>query len=352
MIRRIIPVVLTLAAAVALHPADARSQVVHAKGIDSLHVKANVQVQFNTTSVDDEPGSEWLMRRARLGLRGWMAGWIRGDVEGDFGRGGAKLTDGYVTLAFTPLFTLRAGQYKKPFDALELISSRQLLVAEREGIPRGAEGPTPDALVDDLGYSNRDIGIEWDGRSDRLSWAAGLWNGSGENEIEDDDGKQLAGRLNVEVVPGWTVSGAWTGKRISEPPDAEDATWYDAVELALVGGEYQEPGWKAFGQVMAGDNWDPALGGGDDSSFLALQGIAGYHVPVYRVPYLIGVEPIVRLGWTDPDTDVDDDQALLATPGVNVYFHERVKTQVQADFLSPGEGDDAVAFRIHTVLEF
>ena len=52
------------------------------------------------------------------------------------------------------------------------------------------------------------------------------------------------------------------------------------------------------------------------------------------------------------ETDVDDDQALLATPGLNVYFHPRVRTQVQADFLSPGEGEDEVAFRIHTVLEF
>ena len=352
MIRGIIPVLLAVAAAGVVSPADVRSQVVHAKGIDSLHVKANVQVQFNTTSVDDEPSSEWLMRRARLGLRGWIAGWIRGDVEGDFGRGGARLTDGYLTLAFAPVFTLRAGQYKKPYNAHELVSSRELLVAERDGSPRGTGGPTPDGLVDDLGFSNRDIGLEWDGRRERLGWAAGAWNGSGDNETEDDDGKQVGARLNVEVVPGWTASGAWTGKRISEPPDADDATWYDAVELAVTGGEYGEPGWKALGQVMAGDNWDPDLGGGDDSSFLALQGIAGFHVPVYRVPYLIGVEPILRFAWADPDTDADDDHALLATPGVNVYFHERVKTQVQADFLSPAEGDDEVAFRVHTVLEF
>jgi hypothetical protein len=352
MIRKILPVLLALAVSGVLRPADARSQVVHAKGIDSLHVKANIQAQFNTTSVEDEPSSEWLMRRARLGLRGWIAGWIRGDVEGDFGRGGARLTDGYVTLAFAPVFTLRAGQYKKPYNAHELISSRELLVAERDGSPRGTGGPTPDGLVDDLGYSNRDIGLEWDGRRDRFGWAAGFWNGSGDNEAEDDDGKQVAGRLNVEVVSGWTVSGAWTGKRISEPPDADDATWYDAVELAVTGGDYQEPGWSALGQVMAGDNWDPDLGGGDDASFVALQGIVGYHVPVYRVPHLIGVEPIVRLGWADPDTDADDDQALLATPGVNVYFHERLKTQFQVDFLAPEEADGEAALRIHTVLEF
>jgi hypothetical protein len=180
----------------------------------------------------------------------------------------------------------------------------------------------------------------------------GFWNGAGENGTEDDDGKQIGARLNVAALPGWTVSGAWTGKRISEPPDAPDATWYDAVELAVTGGAYAKPGWKALGQLMAGDNWDPDQGGGDETSFLAVQGILGYHVPVFSVPYLIGVEPIVRVGWADPDTDADDDQALLATPGVNLYFHEHVKTQFQADFLSPGEGDGEVALRVHTVLEF
>ncbi|CAN5892746.1 hypothetical protein BH20GEM1_BH20GEM1_06150 [soil metagenome] len=352
MARRMLFLTIAIASFGALIPTSARAQTVTVKGIDSLRVMANLQVQFNTTSVDDEPSSEWLMRRARLGLRGWIAGWIRGDLEGDFGRGDARLTDGYVTLAFAPELTLRVGQYKKPFNAHELVSSRQLLVAERDGAPRGTSGPTPDGLVDDLGYSNRDIGIEWDGKRGRLGWAAGFWNGSGDNEEEEDDGKQIAGRLNVEVVPGWTVSGAWTGKRISEPPDAEDATWYDAAELAVTGGEYAEPGWKALGQLMAGDNWDPDQSGGDDVSFLAVQGIVGYHVPLFTTPYLIGVEPIARIGWTDPDTDADDDRSVLATPGVNLYFRKHVKTQIQADFLSPEEGNGEVAVRIHTVLEF
>lgn len=344
-------VVMILALVASLGPAEARSQDVKVKGIDSLQVRANLQVQLNTTSVEEEPGSEWILRRARLGVRGWAAGWIRGDLEADFGRGGAKLTDGYVTLAFAPVFALRLGQFKKPFDALELISSRELLVAERDGTPRGAGGPTPQGLVDGLGYSNRDIGAEWGGRSGRLGWMAGFWNGAGDNEAEDDNGKQLAGRLSVAALPGWTVSGAWTGKRVSEPPDA-DAAWYDAVEVAVTGGAYREPGWRALGQVMAGDNWLPDEGGGDEVSFLALQGIVAYHVPVFTVPYLIGVEPVLRIGWTDPDTDGDDDGATLSTVGVNLYLHRHLRSQIQADFLSPAEGDGEVALRIHTVLEF
>ena len=351
MIRRIVVMMLGIAVAIVVLPAAARSQNVKAKGIDSLDVRANLQVQFNTTSVEEEPGSEWLVRRARIGLRAWIGGWIRADLEADFGRGSADLTDGYVTLGFAPVFTLRAGHYKKPFNAHELISSRELLVAERDGAPRGTDGPTPDGLVDDLRYSRRDIGIEWDGRHDRFRWATGLWNGTGDNEREDDDGKQLASRLSVDMAPGWTASGAWTGMRISEPPDAPDAAWYQAVELAVTSGEYGEPGWQALGQVMAGDNWDPGVGGGDDASFVTIHGIVAYHVALFSTPYLIGVEPVARLGWADPDTDADEDDALLGTAGVNLYFHERVKTQIQVDVLS-AEEDSEMALRVHTVLEF
>src|SRR5688572_14785169 len=126
-------VLLALAAAAPLG-----AQTVHVPGLDSLHVRTNIQGQFNSTSVDDEPDTAWLVRRARIMIRMFAAGWIRADVEGDFGRGGARLTDGFVRLDFDPRIRIRAGQYKKPFDAQELVSSRELLVVERDGLPRGS----------------------------------------------------------------------------------------------------------------------------------------------------------------------------------------------------------------------
>ncbi len=350
--KELLPLVATALLASAANPNVATGQEVRVKGVDSLDVRANIQAQFNTTSVDDEPSSEWLMRRARIGLGAHAAGWIYAFVEGDFARGRPRLTDGYVRLDFAPSFRLRAGQYKMPFDVLELVSSRELLVVERDGTPRGAGGVTPNGLLNDLGYSNRDIGAEWSGGFAPLTLTAGIFNGAGDNEAEDDDGKQLAARAEVELGGTWGASGAWSGQRVSEPPDAENASWYNAFELAVTGGEYAEPGLKALGQIFFGDNFDPDLGGGDDASLVAAQGILAYHFPIYRTPYLIGWEPVARLGWTDPDTDLDDDEAALWTGGVNVYHHRRVKTQAQVDVLDPAEGDAETAFRLMVVLGF
>ena len=104
-----------------LAAAPAQAQKVVASGVDSVRVRGNVQAQFNTTSADGEPDSEWLLRRARLAIGASSGGWLHAFVEGDFGRGDARLTDGYVTLQFDPRLAIRAGQFKVPFDELERI---------------------------------------------------------------------------------------------------------------------------------------------------------------------------------------------------------------------------------------
>lgn len=346
-----------------LAAAPARAQKVVAPGVDSVRVRANVQAQFNTTSADEEPDSEWLLRRARLGIGATTGGWLQAYVEGDFGRGDAKLTDGYVSLRFDPRLAIRAGQFKVSFDELELVSSRELPVIERDPLPRGATGFSPNGLLDDLGYNARDIGIDWNGRFDRVRATVGFFNGQGDNEDEIDDGKQLAARVAGEIADGWSLSGAWTGLRLSEPPLEDEAAWYNAVEVALRGGRYAEPGPQVLAQVFFGDDYDPDLLGDDDASFVAWQAIAGWHVPSYRTPFLIGWEPVVRVGWTmiEDGQAVIGDQVLLLdeaspttvvlTGGVNLYWKERVRTQIQADWTSfDGDGEledsDDLAFRV------
>ena len=56
---------------------------------------------------------------------------------------------------------------------------------------------------------------------------------------------------------------------MSEPPAAAEATWYQAVELTVRGGEYAKPGPQVLAQLFFGDDHDPALLGDDDASFFA-----------------------------------------------------------------------------------
>ena len=355
--------------------APAAGQTVRVPGIDSLHVRSVLQAQLNSTSVEDEPETEWLTRRARILIRLFAAGWIRGDLEYDMARGRPRLTDGFVRLDFDRRFRVRAGQFKKPFDTHQLVSSRELLVIERDGLPRGASLPTPDALIRSLGYSDRDIGAEWHGDFGAAALTAGFWNGSGANVAETDDGKQVAGRIDVEAG-GWDLVAAWSSNRLDvirrdvqgeEVDESCEAEWRSAFELAAGRGEYGEEGWKLLAQVFFGDGerfdrlrpsviidhlpvTPPPIE--IDRSFTALHAIAAYHVALFHTPYVIGIEPVARFGWTDPDTDVDDDEAALWTAGVNLYHHERVKTQLQVDHVRPTEGDGETALRLQLGLGF
>ena len=247
------------------------------------------------------------------------------------------------------VFTLRAGQYKKPYNAHELISSR-----ESSSWPSGTGAPG-DRRTRRTGSST--TSSTRDGTSASSGTGAAAASGGrvverlGENETEDDDGKQIGARLNVEIVPGWTASGAWTGKRISEPPDADDATWYDAYELAVTGGKYGSRAGRRSASSWRATTGTRIWAAGTSPRSSPSTGSSVTTLPSTKSPTW---SPSSRsCGW---DGRIPSRRrrrrALLATPGLNVYFHPRVRTQVQADFLSPEEGEDEVAFRIHTVLEF
>jgi len=346
---------------------SASAQKVSAPAVDSLALRGLIQVEFNTTSVDDEADSKWEIRRARLGMRAYVGGWIEGFILGDFGRGRSRLADGYVNLKFDKRFQLKMGQFKVPIDALELVSDRRQLVIERDPIPRGAAGFSLNGLLDDLGYNGRDIGAQWTGAWPSVTVKAGFFNGSGDNSDEDDDGKQVTAQVARKLQGTWQLAVGWTGLRVSEPPADDEAAWYNAFEVATTWGKYGEPGWRGLGQFVVGDDYDPDVFGDEDASFVALQGVASYHVPLFNTPYLIGIEPVVRLGWTrvnDGSIVTDDElvplssdpETFIATGGINLFWQDNVVTQFQVDAANPdtvvGDSDTEYAFRFQAGFAF
>jgi hypothetical protein len=94
--------------------------------------------------------------------------------------------------------------------------------------------------------------------------------------------------------------------------------------------------------VIGGDN--PALPrldgeGIEFPGFMGVQAWGEYVVSTGR-GFLSEVGAVVRVDRFDPDTDTDDDASVLLTPGVNLYFGEKVKLQINQDWLLP-EADEA-----------
>src|SRR5688572_24351986 len=117
------------------------AQGVHAQAAPPVRVtlSGRAHIQFNTTTVDEEdagttdpiPSSTFEMRRVRLQANIAVSDWIRGVIEPEFALARLQLKQAWVALDFDSAFTLRAGQFKKPFSLILLSSSTQLAPIER-----------------------------------------------------------------------------------------------------------------------------------------------------------------------------------------------------------------------------
>ncbi len=304
----------------------------------TLDLTGRAQVQFSTTSVRDTdlpadegvPATAFETRRIRFGTDFAFEDWIAGAIEADFVGGTATLTNGFVDLSLAESLVVRAGQFKKPFGLFELTSSTKILTIERAARLRGLEaylGAVPSetqTLLVGGRYVGRDIGVEAFGAVGPVTYAAGVFNGSGANARETLDSKAVAGRLGVAVSDGLVV-----GAAASRQPLVGTAWALDA-EL----GAFREPGLHVMAEVMTGDNASLAAGG-TVPTMVGAQAAAGWFAP--RAGRVEGIEPLVRVSWADPDTDLAGDHGLLLTPGLNLYFTGRNRLMLNGDLYLPAQ---------------
>lgn len=328
-----------------------------------IGISGRVHEQFNTTSVTGEPGSEFLIRRARPEFDITVSDFVEGKLSADFGEGELDLKDAYVKLDFDPALQVTFGQFKRPFDLFELTSSTQILVIERTGKIRGAEVSSLSRFTERLRYSDRDIGVQITGRDRRglVQWAAALTNGNGANREDEDGEKAFEGRLGVSPVKELTIWGGIsttpyaTGETAGGDPDPSgDHTQAVAFQVDGEWGDFDR-GPHAQAGIVWGDNWRAVEGSDVDApTFMAWQVIGTYKFPVRKSRFVQALEPVFRISQGDPDTGVEDDGGVLLTPGFVVTFAGRNKIAFNYDVWVPqGEDlDTESSFKAQAYLHF
>jgi hypothetical protein len=326
----------------------APAQTVQAGGLE-LDFTGRLQVQFNTTSVGEDelgagnapPRTALETRRMRFGTNFTFDEWITGKVEADFGGSTAVLTDGYIDAAVTDGFSIRAGQFKQPFGLFELRSNTQILTIERTVRIRGVEdlvgvpGETH-WLLDESGYLGRQIGVMAHGDAGGLGWAAGIFNGEGTNTREDEGSKAYVGRLSYQLNDPLMVAGAVSVQPTGVFDTNGDEITVTAFSVDAEWGEFRGDGLHVMAEVMFGEN--PLLiTGADPSNMMGAQVATAWFMP--RDGRIEGWEPVFRVSWADPDTDTNDDEGMLLTPGVNMYFSGRNRFMVNGEAYVPSATD-------------
>ena len=337
----------------ALLPAPAAGQFEIDARAATITFGGRFHMQYAHSSMEAAE-NDFFMRRARLIADITVNDFLSGRVQPDFAGGGAELKDAYVTLDFSEAFALTFGRFKRPFDSFELASSTDLSLIERDGRVEGLTACSGvgsicsySRFTEALGYSDRDMGVRIAGGSGALSYQAAVTNGTGD-ETDENDRKSASGRVTWAATESVSVSGQVALHDYVDPV-GDDAT------AAAFGADVEIGTWRSGLHVqaalVAGDNWlalDPQL---DPATFLTWQGVASYYHPLDGARF-VGVEPLARVSWGDPNLDADDDSGILLTPGVMLYVLGRNKIGVNLDYYAPQTGSSELSFKVQSFLYF
>jgi hypothetical protein len=356
--------------AVATAPLQAQSA-----GDVQIQLTGRLQYQFNTTNVDEAAlgeriaSSTFETRRVRLGVNLEYAEWLTALIEPEYALAKLQLRQAWVNLGIDPRFELQLGQFKKPFSLWQLTSSTVHPLIERAIRIRGLhdlygvldEGEAPSLLgrldgqvllgeeqelLERMGYDSYDMGAVAHGEVGRFGYTAGVFNGTGSDTRDETDGKGFAARVTMQVattIP--VVLGAGVSRQeISAGSDQTmDGT---AIEVDVELGRFRRAGLYILAEAVTGTNLAV------DERFRAAQAMVAWFAP--RQGRVEGLEPLGRISWGDPNGEIDGDEGLLLTPGLNVYFVGRTRLMLNWDVFVPADArfDTVSALRAQAQVAF
>lgn len=308
-----------------------------------LQVGGRLHTQLNTTSIAGEPASELFIRRARVELGVQLPNGVSGAIQPEFGNGQVSLKDAFVEMEISPSLAVRAGNTYRPFGLLEQTSSKRILPVERGLRVRGLPAWDEYAVLNELDYSDRDVGLVLLGApSENVDVTAGVFRGPLHGQAGANSSYQYAGRVRGRVAEEVRIGTAWSSRHFVTGPGPELERGH-AFEIDLEYGSFA-PGLHVLAEVAFGDADQVA-----DANFHG-----GHAWLAYRTEPLEGrdvmVEPLLRLSYADVgmgEQPLTPPGGTLLTPGVAVYLGPVNRIAVNYDFWwGARDTEDASSFKV------
>ena len=359
--------------------------------VPNIRVSGRAQVQYRASGGDSTtqfPGTGvqngFEVRRLRIQTDVRFGDNMLLAIQPSFEMGSLRMRDAYLRVGLTPQIGVTLGQEKSPFQRYELNSSNNLLSIER-GVRilglSGREGLN-DLLVNN-GYGSHDLGgfVDYAAPGNKATVKVGVSNGSRESATDVNNSKSFFGRAtatlmtNAEDQPMLQVGASFASRdraicQTVTGTDGCSAYYADSSKATTAFGVDLEwggfrPGLHVIADFATGDNARRALRinsgrnsgnlrNGADSNVVTFTGVhvvGAYRIvttgPDTRVVKII--EPALRVDYLDPNTDADDDEGLLVTPVLNVYFGATVVLRAGVDLYSykdAGETRSAREFKV------
>lgn len=320
--------------------AFAEENVVSKKSIVTFTGRLHAQYHYSNVAAAEDMNNTFYIRRARLTASYKnFSGKLAGKVQFDLGEGGVKLKDGYVDLKCAPVFGLKVGQFKKPFSLWELTSSTKTMVIERGNKIIGSSWKTTNQInIKDGLYAGRDIGAMVHGKAGKLAYAVGIFNGNGYHKSGDsDNGKMGGGRFVLNALENLSFGVSASNRYVSQYGTSTGDTinkHFQAFEGDLEFGikhHVSKSGHWVQMEGVYGSN--PAIS--EDAKFMGVAFIGSYNVKLAEGGKIYSVRPAIRGDYSQRDLDNDDTRNILVTPGVDIFFDEYNRLQINVDIDKP-----------------
>jgi hypothetical protein len=303
---------------------------------EGVNVVGYLQSQYEYKFHDGDDENYFTFNRARMGLIGNIPYDFSYYVMYEFSpfKGGAPyLLDGFITYSrLAPYVNISLGQFKSPFSLEVNTPCQGLHTINRSNV------------VGALAIPFRDIGVLISGNHNKkIKYAFAITNGTGKGEEENNQSKDFAGRVVIDAIKFVSFGGSFSMKTL--PPASEGATEDDklnkfAGELQieynnlLFQGEYIMANYESSGGIIIhppdcsnDEPWEEIIPKGESTS-------SGFWAQaMYMTQY--NLQPVVKLEFYDPDIDEDDDVKSIITYGVNYFFNDW--TRLQLNYLYKAE---------------
>jgi hypothetical protein len=342
----------------------------------ALKFEGQLQYQTSSSSVDSVTTWDSDLRRMRLTALADVTDRLSASLMMDFGLDRAIVQDAFIAVRATPTspLSVQIGQFKVPFNGIQMWSDKYGLMIERGARIRGFPNTGTSEFLQTQRLSDRGRGVMAIYKPGRATFWLGGFLGNGQAN-DNNDGKEVAARFEYSLLklpsknskPLILGLAAVTNGYYGPPRDTlrvvsgdslgiDDPQYATAFEGWLEYGKYLAPGLHVAGNFITGENPTIFSGeGGNNLDFDTFQGIHGWGeflIPV-NAAFLTGLAPAFRADRFDPSTDVDDDSFFLWTPGINLYFGSTARWQFNFDVLDPADDrDTTTGFRSQAQLLF
>lgn len=204
-------------------------------------------------------------------------------------------------------------------------------------------------LLDILNYTNRDIGLQLEGKFEGslpLRYALSLTNGGSANRLDTDNGKEFISRVVVSPFKKFDIGFAFANNNYTGVPVASDPLPpTESANAQAFGVDFLYEQGKTKGLYVQADldfadNYQgPKVGNMSTlltrnvPTLFGFQINTGYRLEVNnkRVSF---IEPLFRFDYADPNRDKANDASYLITPGINLYLQKSVRLMFNYDIVS------------------